>query len=119
MSVNVIFYGGTDATNGFSCSGKCACTETQITSGAVSGATVRLFAQQSNGTSCLGAQSEILTHELGHVLGLGDSTCSGRIMGDVFGNIDAADCTAVDGNFLTQGEIKTPDPGDGSGPCGV
>jgi hypothetical protein len=75
MAVSVIFYSGTDAGNGFSCNGKCACTDTQITNGRVSGATVRMFTTQgANGASCTGSQSEILTHELGHVLGLGDSS---------------------------------------------
>jgi hypothetical protein len=119
MAVNVIFYAGTDADNSFSCNGKCACTDTQITSGRVSGATVRMFEEQGNGVSCTGSQTDILTHELGHVLGLGDSSCSGRIMGDVFGSIESGDCTAVDGNFLTPEEIDNPDPGDGQGPCGV
>ncbi|HSL81580.1 MAG TPA: hypothetical protein VLF66_02315 [Thermoanaerobaculia bacterium] len=112
MSVNVHFYNGTDASNGFSCGGSCGCTDTQITSGAVSGATVRMFGQQANGTSCLSAQNEILTHELGHVLGLGDSSCSGRIMGDVFGSIASGDCAAVDGNFLVDSEQPEPPPPD-------
>lgn len=67
MTVNVHFYSGTDASNGFSCGGSCGCTDTLITNGAVSGATVRMFGQQANGTSCLSAQTEVLTHELGHV----------------------------------------------------
>jgi hypothetical protein len=123
IAVNVIFYSGTDAANGFSCSGKCACTDTQITGGAVSGATVRMFERQGNGTSCTGAQSEVLTHELGHVLGLGDppagASCSGRIMGDLFGSIGGAECTTVDGNFFTRDEVNRPSPGDGQGPCGI
>ena len=120
MTVNVNFHSGDGPSNGFSQCDSCACTQTQVTNGAVSGATVQMFGQQANGSSCLGAQNEVLTHELGHVLGLGDSSCSGRIMGDVFGSIASGDCDAVDGNFFTDAEHNTdPDgPGD-DGPCAV
>ncbi len=121
MAVNVIFYSGTDVNNGFSCSGKCACTQVQITNGRVSGATVRMFdTEGATGTSCTSSQGDVLTHELGHVLGLGESSCTDRIMGNNFGSIAAGDCTAVDGNFTTAAEMPDPtDLRDGNGPCGV
>jgi hypothetical protein len=120
ITVNVHFRSGNDMANGFSCSGKCACTQTQVTGGRVSGAVIQMFEKQGNGTSCTSSQSAVLTHEVGHVLGLGDSNCSGRIMGDISASVGSGECVAVDDNFLTAEERTPPAPNDdGHGPCGI
>jgi hypothetical protein len=119
--VHVDFYAGSDTNNGIECNGKCACTRlsTSSTGGAIIGATVQMFEKQRNGTPCTANSSQILTHELGHALGLADSNCSGRIMGDLGASIAAGDCMAVDMNFRTFIERLFPEPTDHEGPCGT
>lgn len=92
--------------------------------GRVTGATITLFARDIGGATC-DYQAETMAHELGHVLGLGESGCPGRIMGPPVQGIPRAvtgeDCQRAAGQWLTREEIDAGGPG-GEGPpnpCGT
>lgn len=116
--IYVDFYSGSDSANGINCSGKCACTDLNTSGGVITGATIKMFEKQGNGASCTGSTNQILTHEVGHALGLDDSNCSDRIMGNLSAAIAPGDCSAVDLNFRTAAERAAPEPPH-EGPCGT
>lgn len=120
MSVRVQFMSGTDAQNGLACEGECGCAFPMISEGTVVGGKIVLFSTEAKtGQPCNDTLN--LQHELGHMLGLDDSNCSTRIMGNRDAKIQGTDCEAVDKNFLTQAEkdeIDADDP-NSDGPCAV
>lgn len=118
MTVRVQFHSGTDSANGFACEGECGCTDVRIDGGRVVGGDVHLFSTEGKtGNTCNDTTN--LIHELGHILGLDDSNCSTRIMGNRDAHLQDADCTAVDSNFRTDTETSDPDNPKDNGPCAV
>ena len=128
MQVQVAFWSGSPnsyptLTEG-SCS-SCACTKTRINSaGQITDATVHMFSEQNNGASCTSSNSQILTHELGHVQGLGHQNCSQSGCGGIMngstglsGSVGAMECSVVDNNFTTGAEAAGPGGGGQEGPC--
>ena len=112
IQVHVDFFSGTNPGTITGCSSdRCACTSTTISNGTITGATVRLWQSAAGTANCQGSWNGILTHELGHALGLQDAlACSNRIMGNVGAGILGADCDGADLNFLSGVERNPPDP---------
>jgi hypothetical protein len=108
----VAFLSGTNPGTVPHCSSsKCGCTSVTIASGAITGASVLLWQSAVGTADCQGDWSNILTHELGHALGLQDApACSNRIMGNVDSGILGTDCDGADINFLSGVERNPPDP---------
>ena len=68
------------------------------------GTKIITYAEQADGTDCLASQGRIArtyAHEMGHILGLDNGSCSGRIMGpanpgsESVNDIQSEDCTAA------------------------
>jgi hypothetical protein len=85
--------------------------------GQVIGGTIALFDVTRSGHDCEPIRSETIAHELGHALGLDDlsaENCNGHIMGPplIGGSraVQADECAAVDGLWLTPAEL----PGGGA-----
>jgi predicted Zn-dependent protease len=99
----------------------CGCAKASFSGGKLLSVQVHLFETQSNGTSCASSYSNVLTHELGHGLGLQDETdsaCDGHIMGSVTGNIESEECQEVEKNW-DRDPHEGPDGPGGDGPCVV
>lgn len=63
-------------------SGGCGLFDHSLNGNTVTGGTIRIWEQQSDGQSCLDNLPEIIAHEIGHVLGLANAPgCEGYIMG--------------------------------------
>lgn len=91
-------------------------------------ATITIYTQQGNGTSCL-PLSEDIAHAIGHIFGLDDATssgCGGKLMGarqpgGTRSPAGLAECTAADMGY----EMLNPEPdppgggagGGGGTPC--
>jgi hypothetical protein len=77
-----------------------------------------VFGKRADGTPCHNP-IQIFAHELGHILGFENGSCSGRIMGPSLSasvGVTSADCGAIDGMWMTPMEEQTsgpsqPDPG--------
>lgn len=100
----------------------CGCAKVSFSGGQLVGAQIHLFEEQSNGTSCAGSYSNVLTHEMGHAMGLQDETdsaCDGHIMGSVTGNIESSEeCNEIEKNWELDPNTDPDGPGD-DGPCAV
>ncbi len=89
----------------------------ELSNGAIVGGTIYVYEELYDGTSCEPTRVESIAHELGHFLGLDDSTCSGRIMS---GNnmqpgsraVGEDECSRVDEQWETPSE---PPPNNGDG----
>lgn len=99
--------------------GGCGHLDPQIgANGAIVGGTIFVYETLYDGTSCEPTRTEVIAHELGHFLGLDDSTCSGRIMS---GNnmqagsrsVGSDECSRVDQQWQTPSEPPPPDPDPG------
>jgi len=69
-----------------------------------------------SGTDCSAHFSALIAHELGHVFGLKNGTCSGYLMGPSWQTVTAphsAECTAVDSTWTTSSESGGGGGGDG------
>ena len=114
VAASVAFVSGTNPGTIPNCSSTaCGCTSLQVENGVITGADVALFESASGTSDCEGSWNSILTHELGHVLGLQDaSACSNRIMGNVFAAINSNDCSGADVNFKSGTELNVDRPDD-------
>lgn len=99
--------------------GGCGYLDPQIGSnGAIIGGTIFVYEALYDGTSCGPTRAEVIAHELGHVLGLNDTTCSGHIMSG--NNLQAGsrvvwgeECSRVDQQWDTPNEPPPPSGGSG------
>ncbi len=116
MVVPVYFLLGQNPGTVPGCSGtKCACTRLTFSGGQIATAQIYIWEATGGGQNCTAQQTAVLTHEIGHLLGLEDpspGTCTTRIMGNVTGAIAAADCNEVDGNFYMSWEGGVPNDHD-------
>lgn len=112
IGADVAFVSGTNPGTIPNCSSdKCGCTNLTVTNGRITGADVTLFQSAVGTADCESSWNSILTHEVGHVLGLQDaSACSNRIMGNVFASINSNDCDGADANFKSGSELNITDP---------
>lgn len=94
-----------------------SCGNMTLTSGVMTGGTMHLYEfEVVNGQQypCAGRAVDIITHELGHALGLGDAgdeSCRGHIMGRPPGGggdrtIYSDDCAQANANWDTRTEIQ-------------
>ncbi|HEX9986066.1 MAG TPA: hypothetical protein VGF69_22585 [Thermoanaerobaculia bacterium] len=81
----------------------------------VAGGTIQVFQQTASGADCLWVMphstlDNLIAHEIGHVLGLGNSSCSGTIMGGDWASSgpSSAECDAVDAATSTPQELGPP-----------
>lgn len=102
--------------------GSCERVERTVAGHTLLSATITIYTQQGNGTSCL-PLAEDIAHAIGHIFGLDDATstgCGGKLMGarQVGGTrapAGAAECSAADLGY----EMLNPEPGDGDGSGGI
>jgi len=100
-------------------SGRCGKADVQIdqTTGEIVGATIKMWQEQSNGVDCQSQWTDLVAHEIGHVLGLGDvdhlSNCNGTIMGKDPSFVSSDQCYAVKDTWNTPTE--QPPPSDHTG----
>jgi hypothetical protein len=96
--------------------GGCERVERTIAGHTLLDATITIYTQQGNGTSCF-PLSEDIAHAIGHIFGLDDATngsCGGTLMGarqagGTRSPAGAAECTAADMGY----EMLNPEPGGG------
>ena len=100
--------------NSTTASGGCGVTDPEIVNGHLESATIQVWTHQKDGTTC-SPLADVIAHELGHVLGLGDvadSACFGHIMGvRVLSTREVGldDCAIADDMWETGSEAN-PDP---------
>jgi hypothetical protein len=83
----------------------------QLSGSEVIGGTIEVYAYSNNGTDCLYVQphsvlDNLIAHEIGHVLGLANTACSGYIMGPDWptDGVDDDECGWVDEFWTTSTE---------------
>jgi len=114
MNVYIIYHPGASTDP----SGRCGKADVQIseTTGAISGATVHMWETQANGADCIATMSNLVAHEIGHVLGLGDvygdSACNGTIMGNNPSYVSSDQCAVVEDTWYTPAEDMDDDMDD-------
>jgi hypothetical protein len=84
--------------------------------GRIIGATITVYKSSTQFQDCSVIMASAIAHELGHVLGLNDSACSGYIMGSplVSRSVQSDECSKVDSLWTTPDESG----GGGGGPAG-
>jgi hypothetical protein len=84
----------------------------------VIGGKVQLFDASLNGVDCEPYRDETIAHEIGHGLGLAESTCPGYMMGPPGApgsrSAQSDECATADANWTTPAEAP-PSTGGGSG----
>lgn len=111
MNVYIAYHTGNSTAD----SGRCGYTSVQVseTTGVIVGATVHMWERQANGADCTGTMDNLVAHEMGHVLGLGDayaySNCDGTIMGNNPSYISTDQCWALNDNWWTPEEQQEQD----------
>jgi hypothetical protein len=102
-------------------SGGVACSNfqpsTNQATGKIIGGTITTYDSSDVVANCDSIRSETLAHKLGHVLGLGHTSCSGYIMGppNVPRSVQADECSQVDQQWTTPTENPPPAGGGGGG----
>jgi hypothetical protein len=89
--------------------GGCGFFDHQLSnSNQVQGGTIYLYELTGDGKSCADTRVETIAHEIGHVLGLHDSTCSGYIMsGNLLypsRSVRSSECAFADTRWTTSAE---------------
>ena len=85
------------------------------TSGQVAGGTIVLYDASATGRDCEMTRTSTLAHEMGHVLGLGNSTCLGHMMGPAIDrSVQPDECQTVRNQWTTTEEQNGEPP---SGPA--
>ncbi len=107
---------GSPGCNGCSCAG--AERTTTPNGSALAGGTVWVYGQDASGGTCHNPIQDV-AHELGHILGLDDGTCSQRIMYE-FPQASSVEVTQDDCNAI-KAKWEVPTAGGGGGgntvPC--
>jgi hypothetical protein len=88
---------------------RCGLTQLfQNNSGQITGAFITMYPTQSDGADCTTDWVNLLAHEIGHVLGLGDAyafpECTGTIMGNSPSYVGSDQCQLLDNNWYTNPE---------------
>lgn len=103
--------------SGANCSG-CGCALANFTGPSghqtLQGGTIWVFGQHANGTPCYNP-TQTFAHEMGHLLGFENGTCSNRIMGPAGGaavSVTSSDCSTIDGMWMTPMEEQTSGPSE-------
>ncbi len=106
VPVNVVRVSGNSTTQGGGCGG----ISIQRSNGQVTSATITVFANESDGDSCV-PLTDVIAHEMGHLFGLADASdpaCIGHIMGarpaGGTRSVGSDDCEVADETWMTPPE---------------
>jgi hypothetical protein len=106
MNVYVFYHAGVSTGS----EGRCGYTDVYVNqqSGQIDGGTIHMWQQSAGGADCTATMDNLVAHELGHILGLGDvdwnSTCNGTIMGANPSYVSTDQCWALNDNWYTTEE---------------
>lgn len=78
----------------------------------ITGGTITIYDKASNGVACSSVWPQTIAHELGHTLGLANSTCAGYIMAlpTATSTVKSAECTASDERWTVPPPPPPPPP---------
>jgi len=107
LSFSVIHVSG----NSTSATGGCAQIAATVFNNRVTGGVITVWDAQSNGVDCEPFRDVSIAHEIGHALGLSDSSCNGYIMGPPSGTPNdvpqSDECAKVDDQWITPYEVTS------------
>lgn len=78
----------------------------------ITGGTITIYDYAANGVACASVWPQTIAHELGHTLGLGNSTCAGYIMATPSSSstVKSAECTASEERWTVPPPPPPPPP---------